>query len=225
MTTTITPESMAARWADPKARPLFKGKLIDADGCCCAQGDALRCAGWTDDDLRGIAQQYADRKVAKLLGISIFHAILLRNVNDSDDGQPQRCILAEQVPEYGEELLGPMHAELFAFGHELDRVTPEQWSGAVAAGNSAEDAAWVAAGAAAGNSAMHAAMHAARARAATAWDAAWVAAGNSAWALCVRDLIGKHGFTQAHYDTLTAPLRKAGITVHPDDAPMTGGAA
>ncbi|MGL4241156.1 MAG: DUF6197 family protein [Beijerinckiaceae bacterium] len=48
------------------------------------------------------------------------------------------------------------------------------------------------------------------------WEMSWAAAR----ALAVRDLIGQHDFTQAHYDTLTAPLRKSGITVHPDDAEL-----
>jgi len=47
-----------------------------------------------------------------------------------------------------------------------------------------------------------------------AWDAAWAAAA----ALVVRDLIGQHGFTQAHYDTLTGPWRTVIGPVHPDDA-------
>jgi hypothetical protein len=37
-------------------------------------------------------------------------------------------------------------------------------------------------------------------------------------ALAVRDLIGEHGFTQAHYDTLTGPWRTVIGPVHPDDA-------
>ena len=47
-----------------------------------------------------------------------------------------------------------------------------------------------------------------------AWDAAWAAAA----ALVVRDLIGQHGFTQEHYDTLTGPWRTVIGPVHPDDA-------
>ena len=44
--------------------------------------------------------------------------------------------------------------------------------------------------------------------------AAWDAAG----ALAMRDLIGQHGFTQAHYDLLTGPWRTVIGPVHPDDA-------
>ena len=51
---------------------------------------------------------------------------------------------------------------------------------------------------------------------AAARAAARAAAWDAAVALVVRDLIGEQ-FTQAHYDTLTAPLRSIGITVHPGD--------
>ena len=50
-----------------------------------------------------------------------------------------------------------------------------------------------------------------------AWVAAWVAAWDATQALVVRDLIGQHGFTQAHYDTLTLPWRTTIGPVHPDD--------
>ena len=185
-------DTMYARWTDPEARPLFMGALIDDDGCCCAQGDVLRVCGWSDEQLRDADQCDADKEVADALGISVAHAVLLRRVNDSKDGQPEKCLLAERVPEYGLELLGPMHAELFAFFRRLDGVTKTQWN---AARDAARDAAWAAARIAAG-----------------------VAAGDAAMALTVRDLIGQHGFTQAHYDTLTRPLRAAGVVVHPDDA-------
>jgi hypothetical protein len=46
------------------------------------------------------------------------------------------------------------------------------------------------------------------------WDGTWAAAA----ALVVRDLIGQHGFTQEHYDTLTGPWRTVIGPVHPDDA-------
>ena len=50
-----------------------------------------------------------------------------------------------------------------------------------------------------------------------AWDAARAAAQDAAWALTLRDLIGQHGFEQAHYDTLTGPWASAIGPVHPDD--------
>jgi hypothetical protein len=86
------------------------------------------------------------------------------------------------------------------------------WAAARAA---ARDAAWAAARAAARDAAWAAAGDAAGAAARdAARDAAWAAA----LALAVRDLIGEHGFTQAHYDTLTGPWRTVIGPVHPDDA-------
>ncbi len=92
-----------------------------------------------------------------------------------------------------------------------------------AAGDAAWAAAWAAAWDATGAAAGAAARAAARAAAGdAAWDATGAAAGAAARAaaraLVVRDLIGKHGFTQAHYDTLTGPWRTVIGPVHPDDA-------
>ncbi len=60
---------------------------------------------------------------------------------------------------------------------------------------------------------------------AAVWDTTRAVTGNAArgalWdaavALVVRDLIGQHGFTQEHYDTLTGPWRKVVGKLHPDD--------
>jgi hypothetical protein len=49
-------------------------------------------------------------------------------------------------------------------------------------------------------------------------DAALGAALGAARGLVVRDLIGQHGFTQAHYDILTQPWANVIGKVHPDDA-------
>ncbi len=62
------------------------------------------------------------------------------------------------------------------------------------------------------------------------WGAVWGAcvaaradargvASNTAEALVARDLIGQHGFTQEHYDTLTRSWRTVIGPVHPDDKP------
>lgn len=53
-----------------------------------------------------------------------------------------------------------------------------------------------------------------------AWDAAGYAARDAAWALVVRDLIGRGRFTQEHYDILTGPWRKVVGPIHPDDEDM-----
>ena len=58
-----------------------------------------------------------------------------------------------------------------------------------------------------------------------AWDAAWFAAREAAReaaiALTIRDLVGQHGFTKQHYDTLTMPWRSVIGRIHPDDAEVT----
>jgi hypothetical protein len=170
---TITPEFMVQRWTDPKSRPLFKGSLIDETGCKCAQGDVLACSGWTDEQLRAMTQDSADSEVAKILGISRAHAVLLRQVNDAKDGCPQ------EVLSNPEKVLGDQADKVLSFWLRLDGLTSEQWDAAgAAARDAAWDAAWDAARAAAGAAARDAAWYAARD---AAWDAAWGAARDAAW--------------------------------------------
>lgn len=85
-----------------------------------------------------------------------------------------------------------------------------------AARAAARGAAWYAAYGAAWAAARRAAWDAARR---AAWDAAW----DAAQAIVVRDLIGQHGLTQDHYDTLTRPWRTVIGRIHPDDADLMGG--
>lgn len=116
--------AIVARWTDPDSRPLFKGKLIDNNGCCCAQGDILRheCK-MSDQGLQNISDQTeADEWIAKLLGISMFHAVLLRVVNDNKDGCPQD-VLSDP-----EKVLGPQWHRLLSFGWHIDSMTTEQWN-------------------------------------------------------------------------------------------------
>ena len=174
--TTITPESMVQRWTDPKARPLFRGSLIDDDGCKCAQGDVLACAGWTDDQLRGLSQDKADMEVAKVLGISTAHAVLLRRVNDKKDGCPQDVLTAP------EKILGDQAGKLLTFWLHLDRMTGDDWEKVAAAGTAAWTDAWADARTAAWAAAWTAVGTAARDAARTAaGGAAWTAAGAAAW--------------------------------------------
>ena len=182
---TVTIESICNRWMSSE-RPLFKGYLISDDGCCCAQGDVLRCSGYTDDQLRTMTQENADAEVAKLLGISRAQSVLLRIENDKEDGCPQDVLLNPA------KILGDEWTEIDRFWRHLDAKTPEEWSKIVAAAwDAAWDAAWAAAWAAARAAARDAAGDAARdaagdaARAAArdaAGDAARDAAGDAAWA-------------------------------------------
>src|SRR5690606_11678267 len=119
--TTLTPEYFVTRWSDPQSRPLIKFKLIDETGCCCAQSDVLRCAGYSDQQLRDITQKAADREVARLLGITIAESVLIRVINDSEDGCPQDVFVAP------EKVLGPHHRLWTAFARHIDQMTPQDW--------------------------------------------------------------------------------------------------
>ncbi len=117
------------------------------------------------------------------------------------------------------DTFGPQWAAIVALVRRAAVLTADEvrrlaaaWA---AAWDAARDAAWDAAWGAAWGAARAAAWDAAWA---AAWDAARDAAWDAAWALVVRDLIGQHGFTQAHYDTLTGPWRTVIGPVHLDDA-------
>ncbi len=101
------------------------------------------------------------------------------------------------------DTFGPQWVAIVALVRRTAVLTADEAQRLAAARAAARDAAWAAAWAA-------------------ARDAAWAAARDAAWAaaraLAARDLIGEHGFTQAHYDTLTGPWRTVIGPVHPDDA-------
>lgn len=121
---------------------------------------------------------------------------------------------------------GPMGEHVAALVARAARLTGHEVEQLGAAGDAAWGAAWAAAWAAARDATRAAARDAAWAAArdaawgatrGAAWAAAWCAAWDAARVLVVRDLIGSHGFTQAHYDTLTGPWRSVIGPVHPDD--------
>ena len=126
--------------------------------------------------------------------------------NDTDGRTEDEVVVwlrtAEPItPDELAEVFGPQWEQVCALVLRAARLTPDKAKalGAArgAAWDAARDAAWGA-----------------------AWDAAWYAARDAAWALVIRDLIGQHGFTQDHYDTLTGPWRRVIGPVHPDDAPL-----
>ena len=99
-----------------------------------------------------------------------------------------------------------------------------------AAQDAAQNAAWAAAWAAAQDAAWGAAWGAVQDAAWTATrnvarDTAQDAARDAASALVVRDLIGQHGFTQAHYDALVGPWALVIGPVHPDDSDAVAAAS
>lgn len=101
----------------------FKGQLVSDDGSCmCAQGQALHFLdGLTVDELRNIDQAIADKRVAKIFDISLAHSILLRIVNDRQEGAPSSVI---RNPE---KVLGNQAQVVLAFWRHLDCMTPAAW--------------------------------------------------------------------------------------------------
>ncbi len=115
-------KTLVAKWAEPDGIPI-KGFLIGPDGCMCAQGQALHyIGGWSPDQLRNVIQSVADRETARLLDISVSHAILLRLVNDSRPGAPS-VVLTDPA-----QVLGDQAETVLAFWRHLDRMTAEQWT-------------------------------------------------------------------------------------------------
>lgn len=129
-----TLEEIIARWDSNEGKP-YKGRLIDWEtyggdgiepptdmGCMCAQGQVLHLlGGWEPQRLRKSSQHAADCATAKLLGISVSHAILLRSVNDSLDGAPS-IVLTQP-----EKILGERAQIILAFWRHLDRMTTADW--------------------------------------------------------------------------------------------------
>ena len=183
-------EKLVARWNSPNGRPLSgslinTGKSTSEPDCMCAQGWALFESGMTTDEIAKIDQSKADTEVAKRLGISRAHAVLLRNVNDRRADSPS-IVLANPSA-----VLGDQADSVLKFWNHLDSMDQNAWekiaaAGAAggaaalaaagdaardAAGNAAKDAAWAASWDAAGDAARNA-----------AGNAAWVAARAAAWA-------------------------------------------
>jgi hypothetical protein len=121
----------------------FKGSLVSEDGSCmCAQGQALHFLdGMSAEDLRNLEQAKVDKRIAELFGISRAHAVLLRIVNDRQDGAPA-CVIRNP-----EQVLGGQAQAVLAFWRHLDRMTAKDWTAArtaawAAAGDAARTAAW-----------------------------------------------------------------------------------
>jgi hypothetical protein len=115
-------ETLVAKWAEPDGIPI-KGSLITPDGCMCAQGQALHyVGGWSPERLRKLDQVSADKETARLLDISVAHAVLLRQVNDNRDGAPS-VVFTDPA-----KVLGDQAETVLAFWRHLDRMTARQWS-------------------------------------------------------------------------------------------------
>ncbi len=126
ITKPVTIDDVIRRWTDPTTRPVFaKNCLISNDqegkACRCAQGDILHIAGVKDHALDIAEQEDADEKVAKLLGIGLFQAVLLRVVNDSAEGCPERALTDP------ESLLGPEWRMMFHLAGVMEKASVRVW--------------------------------------------------------------------------------------------------
>lgn len=129
----ISQAELIAIWKTDEGKP-HKGRLIDMNAyakdptnpvCMCAQGQVLsRIGGRSPEYLADLNQFNADAEVAKLLGISRAHAVLLRKVNDDEDGAPA------SVLENPEAILGDQWSKVLDFWWYLDRMTDSRWNAA-----------------------------------------------------------------------------------------------
>jgi hypothetical protein len=153
----------------------------------CAQGQALHFLdGMSAENLRELDQSVADKRIAELFGISRAHAVLLRMVNDRQDGAPAIVIRNPEL------VLGDQAYVVLAFWQHLDRMNGNEWAvvedaveyaAVSAAGYFASNAAEDAGGASARDVAGYAAASVARGAAMTAVRGpARYAAGYTAWA-------------------------------------------
>ncbi len=224
-------EALIARWDANEGKP-YKGRLIDwsayeaaggdgitppADiGCACAQGQVLLLAGgWEPKRLRDTAQSEADAATAKLLNISRAHAILLRSVNDQQDGAPSVVLTDPR------RVLGNQWSKLLDFWWAFDRFSPDDWRKVAAVWDAAWDAAWAAARAAARDAARAAARDAAWAAARAAARAAVRAAAGDAVRAAAGEIMGFELLGQRGRDVFFLPMfgwaSPADIPARPDD--------
>jgi hypothetical protein len=177
------------RWQTDDGKP-YKGTLIDMDaynadpsdfGCMCAQGQILHHAGWDVHRLNWVAQKEADCEVAKLLNISISHAVLLRIVNDWADGAPA-VVLTDPGA-----VLGGQWSKVLDFWWYFDTMTKAAQAAAWAA---AGEAAWEAAAEATWKAALEAAGEAALR---AAGQAGWGYAAQAAWEIQGAEIMRRDG--------------------------------
>ncbi len=207
-----------------KSRPWMQGDFTGPDGAVCAHGAVRTCQGLRPGD------EHIIRAVMRTKGLT-------EGWNDEEGRTKDEVVARLEMIEVSDadlaETFGPSWRLVIAvIRRSALPTTGEAIRQAVAwalARDAARDAAWDAAGGAAWDAARGAARGAAWGAAwdaarGAAWDAAWDAAGGAAWdaaggagdaacAASVADLVGKHGLTHQHIDTLMHPW----ITVLGDD--------
>lgn len=123
-------ETMLKFWEDPRNTPTVKGFFIKDDppkegepitACMCAQGQVLHIiGGYSPEALKEIEVHEGEQEVAKLLGISLTHSILIQMVNDRrDDPSPE-------VLSNPEKFLGENYQKVLDFWVAIDQLTTSQ---------------------------------------------------------------------------------------------------
>ena len=167
------------------------GDFTSPESATCLHGAIRYC-----QPIKGDA--YLIEQVGKRYGFGI---------GDNDNADTWDLIKAKVIPDITDDMLadtfGPNWEPIVAFVRRVATLTSNEAGQLFAAWDAARVAARVAAWVAAWDA---------------AWDAARGAARGAASGLVVRDLIGQHGFNQAHYDLLTQPWATVIGKVHPDDA-------
>ncbi len=195
-----------------KSRPWIQGEMQDGDAVC-AHGAVMTCQGLRPGDewiiravmrTKGLTEGWNDESgrtkdevITRLAHIGCTDEDLAETFG------PSWLLVVAVIRRSA--LLTPAEATDLAAAWDAarDAAWDAAWDAARdAAGGAAWDAAWAAAGDAAGGAAGGAAGDAAGD---AAWDAAGDAAWDAAWAAAVVYLVGQHGLTQGHVDTLMRP--------------------
>ena len=171
-----------------KGREWIQGEEQRPDGAVCAHGAVTTCQGLRPGDAHII------RAVMRTKGLT-------ESWNDmsgrtKDEVIAKLGLLVGVTDEDLAETFGPSWALVVAVIRRAAVLTEDEARSLAAAWGAARGAAWDAARAAAWDAAWDAA----------AWAAAWdAAAWDAVWAASVADLVGQHGLTQDHINTLMAP--------------------
>ncbi len=219
MTDLLDPDVLAQA-AELVAEPgvWVQGTYDDDDGHVCAHGAVLRQHCTPGDQYlwqavmrhKGLSEEWNDKPGRTAVEVA-----------DRLNAIPAETTVVDMVGAFGPNWMsvrGLVRRVAVLTAAEVDQLGAAWVTAGVAAWDAAGDAAGDAARVAARDAAWVAAWVAAEDAARdAAWDAAGVAAGVAAGALAVSDLIGQHGFTQAHYDLLTGPLASVIGPIHPDD--------
>ena len=197
-------EEMQAVVANLREREWIQGEMRNGEAVC-AHGAVQTCQGLRPGD------EHIIRAVMRTKGVT-------EGWNDESGRTKEevldRMAFIEVTDADLEETFGPAWRMVIAVIRRSAILTAAEAKDLDAAWAAARDAAWVAAWDAARAAAWVAARDAAwDAVGAAAWDAAWDAAWGAVWAAAwvaawgavVSDLVGHHGLTQEHVDTLMAP--------------------